>query len=137
MRHYEVLFIVKPTLTEDEVKTKVDFVKEVITKNGGQIARVEEMGTRKLAYKIEKYERGVYFVIYFTAPSELIAELTRNIRITEDIVRFLVVKYENKREIGVWEKLSKGIKLTTIKPRAEKPKENAEIENKEEQVIEE
>ena len=49
---------------------------------------------------------------------------------------------ENKREIGVWEKLSKGIKLTTIKPkerkpRAEKPKENAEIENKEEQVIEE
>ena len=142
MRHYEVLFIVKPTLTEDEVKTKVDFVKEVITKNGGQIARVEEMGTRKLAYKIEKYERGVYFVIYFTAPSELIAELTRNIRITEDIVRFLVVKYENKREIGVWEKLSKGIKLTTIKPkerkpRAEKPEENAEIENKEEQVIEE
>ena len=122
MRHYEVLFIVKPTLTEDEVKTKVDFVKEVITKNGGQIARVEEMGTRKLAYKIEKY--------------------TRNIRITEDIIRFLVVKYENKREIGVWEKLSKGIKLTTIKPkerkpRAEKPKENAEIENKEEQVIEE
>ena len=142
MRHYEVLFIVKPTLTEDEVKTKVDFVKEVITKNGGEIATVVEMGTRKLAYTIQKYERGTYFVIYYKAPPALLAELTRNIRITEDIIRFLVVKYENKREIGVWEKLSKGIKLTTIKPkerkpRAEKPKENTEIENKEEQVNEE
>ncbi|MBR7047869.1 MAG: 30S ribosomal protein S6, partial [Campylobacter sp.] len=38
MRHYEVLFIVKPTLTEDEIKTKVDFVKEIIAKNGGEIA---------------------------------------------------------------------------------------------------
>ena len=122
MKHYELLFILKPTLTEEEVKAKVDFVKEVITKNGGQIARVEEMGTRKLAYKIEKYERGVYFVIYFTAPSELIAELTRNIRITEDIIRFLVVKYENKREIAAWERLCKGIKQTikkeTREPRA-------------------
>lgn len=122
MKHYEVLFIVKPTLTDEEVKTKVDFVKDVISKNGGEIARVEEMGARKLAYKIDKYERGVYFVIYFTAPTELIAELTRNIRITEDIIRFLVVKYENKKEISVWEKLSKGIKLATIKPRERKPR---------------
>ena len=59
MRNYEVLFIVKPTLTDDEVKTKVDFVKEIITKNGGEIASVIEMGARKLAYKIDKYERGV------------------------------------------------------------------------------
>ena len=111
MRHYEVLFIVKPTLTEDEIKTKVDFVKEIITKNGGEIASVIEMGARKLAYKIDKYERGVYFVIYFTAEPNLIAELVRNLRYNEDIIRFLTVKYENKKEIGAWEKLSKGLKL--------------------------
>lgn len=115
MRHYEVLFIVKPTLTEDEVKARVDFVKEVITKNGGEIANTIEMGTRKLAYKIDKYERGTYFVIYFKAPPALITELVRNLRYSEDIIRFLTVKYENKKEIAAWEKLSKGMKLNTIK----------------------
>ncbi len=111
MKHYEVLFIVKPTLTDEEVVAKLEFVKDVITKNGGEIAKVQEMGARKLAYKIDKYERGVYFVIYFTAPAELIAELTRNLRITEDIIRFITVKYESKQEVNAWEKLVKGLKL--------------------------
>ena len=110
MRHYELLFILKPTLTEDEVKVKADFIKEIITKNGGEIASVVEMGTRKLAYKIDKYERGTYFVIYFKAPTQLIAELVRNLRITEEVIRFLPVKYENKKEIAAWDKLSKGQK---------------------------
>ncbi|ARQ97464.1 MULTISPECIES: 30S ribosomal protein S6 [Campylobacter] len=123
MRHYELLFILKPTLTEDEVKVKADFIKEIITKNGGEIASVVEMGTRKLAYKIDKYERGTYFVIYFKAPTQLIAELVRNLRITEEVIRFLPVKYENKKEIAAWDKLSKGQKLT-------QPKKESKTEEK-------
>lgn len=123
MRHYELLFILKPTLTEDEVKVKADFIKEIIAKNGGEIASVVEMGTRKLAYKIDKYERGTYFVIYFKAPTQLIAELVRNLRITEEVIRFLPVKYENKKEIAAWDKLSKGQKLT-------QPKKESKIEEK-------
>lgn len=123
MRHYEVLFILKPTLTEDEAKAKLDFVKEVITKNGGEIASVVEMGTRKLAYTIKKYDRGNYFVIYFKAPATLIAELVRNLRITEDIIRFLTVKYENKLEVSAWEKLSKGIKFSEIARKERAPRE--------------
>ncbi|EAI4440553.1 MULTISPECIES: 30S ribosomal protein S6 [Campylobacter] len=110
MRHYEVLFILKPTLTEEEVSAKLEFVKEVLTKNGAEIESVVPMGTRKLAYKIKKYERGTYFVIYFKAPTNLIAELERVLRITEEVIRFLIVKYENKKEIAAWERLSKGIK---------------------------
>lgn len=110
MRHYEVLFILKPTLTEEEVSAKLEFVKEVLTKNGAEIESVVPMGTRKLAYKIKKYERGTYFVIYFKAPTNLIAELERVLRITEEVIRFLIVKYENKKEIAAWEKLNKGIK---------------------------
>lgn len=128
MKHYELLFILKPTLTEDEAKVKVDFIKEVITKNGGEIASVVEMGTRKLAYKIDKYERGTYVVIYFTAPTQLIAELVRNIRITEDVIRFLTVKYENKREIAAWDKLSKGLKLVPAKKELRAPEKPAEAE---------
>lgn len=127
MRHYEVLFILKPTLNEDEVKAKVDFIKEVITKNGGEIASVIEMGTRKLAYEIKKYERGMYFVIYFKAPAQLISELVRNMRITEEIIRFLTVKYESKAEISAWEKLSKGYKFSqAIKKPKKEPKQDAQ-----------
>ena len=128
MRNYELLFILKPTLTEDEVKVKADFIKEIITKNGGEIANVVEMGTRKLAYKIEKYERGTYFVIYFKAPTQLIAELVRNLRITEEVIRFLPVKYENKKEIAAWEKLSKGQKLVQPKKESKTEEKSAEQE---------
>ncbi|HEB9278064.1 MULTISPECIES: 30S ribosomal protein S6 [Campylobacter] len=118
MKHYEVLFILKPTLTEEEVNAKLEFVKEVLTKNGAEIETVVPMGTRKLAYKIKKYERGTYFVIYFKAPTNLIAELERVLRITEEVIRFLIVKYENKKEIAAWKKLSHGIKQSKkeIKP---------------------
>lgn len=133
MKHYEILFILKPTLTEDEIKAKVDFVKEVITKNGGEIAGEVEMGTRKLAYTIDKFERGVYKVFYFKAPTNLIAELVRNVRITEEIIRFLVVKYETKREISAWDKLSKGIKLVPEKKEkpAKAPETNEEAQKEE------
>lgn len=110
MKHYEVLFILKPTLTEEEVSAKVDFVKEILTKNGGEIESVVPMGTRKLAYVIKKHERGTYFVIYFKAPTTLIAELQRVLGISEEIIRFLIVKYENRKEVAAWERLSKGIK---------------------------
>ncbi|WP_270992457.1 30S ribosomal protein S6 [Campylobacter upsaliensis] len=118
MKHYEVLFILKPTLTEEEVSAKLEFVKEILSKNGAEIQTVVPMGTRQLAYKIKKYERGTYFVIYFKAPTSLIAELERVLRITEEVIRFLIVKYENKKEISAWEKLSQGIKQSKkeIKP---------------------
>ncbi|WP_267523344.1 30S ribosomal protein S6 [Campylobacter sp. MG1] len=111
MRHYEVLFIAKPTLTDEELKARVEFIKETLVKNGAEIASVVEMGTRKLAYQIDKYERGVYYVIYFKAPGLLIKELERVLKITEDVIRFLIVKYENRREIAAWESLSQGKKL--------------------------
>ncbi|WP_170018457.1 30S ribosomal protein S6 [Campylobacter sp. RM16190] len=110
MKHYELLFVFKPTLTEEEVGAKVDFIKEILTKNGAEIASLLPLGTRKLAYTVKKYERGIFFVVYFTSPTAAIAEVERIIRINEEIIKFLTVKFENKKEIAAWERLSKGIK---------------------------
>ena len=118
MKHYELLFVFKPTLTEEEVSAKVDFIKEILTKNGAQIASLLPLGTRKLAYTVKKHERGVFFVAYFTAPTVAIAEIERIIRINEEIIKFLTVKFENKKEIVAWEKLSKGIKQSKKEPKA-------------------
>lgn len=85
--------------------------------------------------------KEVYYVVYFTAPTALIAELTRNIRYNENIIRFLTVKYENKKEIEAWEKLSKGIKFTQLekekKPRPERAEKTPKDEDKDEIRFEE
>ncbi|MRI58187.1 MAG: 30S ribosomal protein S6 [Epsilonproteobacteria bacterium] len=105
MRHYETLFVLKPTLTEEETKEKFEFIKSVIENNGGEIVATEDVGIRKLAYPIEKFERGHYFIIYFKAPSHTVRELERIYRITEDVIRFLTIKYETHKDIKAWEKM--------------------------------
>ncbi len=105
MRHYETLFVLKPTLTDEEKKARFEFIKEVIQNNGGEIVATEDVGMRKLAYPIQKFERGHYYIIYFKAPAPAVRELERIYRITEDIIRFLTIKYETKKDISAWEKM--------------------------------
>jgi small subunit ribosomal protein S6 len=106
VKHYETMFIVKPTLTEEETVAQIDLVKSNIEKNGGEIVACDDIGTRPLAYEIEKNKRGYYFVVYFKAPSNSILELERNYRINETIMRFIFIKYESKKEITAWTKMS-------------------------------
>ncbi len=105
MKYYDTMFIVKPTLTEEERSARVTFIQDVITKGGGEIAASGELGARELAYKIEKNDRGYYYTFYFKAPANSILELERIYRINEDIIRFIIVKYEKKKEIKEWEHL--------------------------------
>ena len=105
MRHYETMFIIKPTLVEEEIRSKIDFYKEAIVKNGGVIETCLDMGMRNLAYEIKKNKRGYYFVIYFKALPSLVLELERLYRINEDILRFIVIKYESKKEQKAWQTL--------------------------------
>lgn len=105
MRHYETMFIVKPTLVEEEIKAKIEFYKEAIAKNGGVIETCLDMGMRNLAYEIKKNKRGYYFVIYFKAEPSMVLELERLYRINEDILRFIVIKYESKKEQKAWQTL--------------------------------
>ena len=106
IRHYETMFIVKATLTDEETQAQIATVKENIAKNGGEIVAVDDMGTRNLAYEIEKQKRGYYYVVYFKAPTESITELERNYRVNENIIRFIFIKSESKTEIQHWTKMS-------------------------------
>lgn len=104
-RHYELLFVLKPTLVEAEVQSKINFLKEILEKNGAEISAFQDMGTRKLAYKVQKFERGNYGVFYFVAPTAAIIEVERIIRINEDFIKFMSVKYENQKELKHWNKV--------------------------------
>lgn len=106
MNCYETLFVVKPTLTEEEIASQITKVKDVLTKEGAELVATQDMGMRKLAYPVEKNNRGYYTVLYFKAAGAVIQELERNLRNNEDIIKFLTVKYTKQREVAQFDKLA-------------------------------
>ena len=106
MNHYELLFVVKPTLTDDEIKSQVQKTQDSISAQDGEIVSVKDMGMRKLAYPVQKNERGYYTVVYFKAPGAAIAEIERLLRINEDILKFMTLTFTNKKEIAQFEKMA-------------------------------
>jgi small subunit ribosomal protein S6 len=115
MRHYENLVIVKPTLTAEEIKSQLSDIEDIITSNGGEIVARDEMGIRKLAYPINKNERGFMYVMYFKMDPASIAEVERRYRINENLLRFVTIKYDSKREVVAWNEL---VEKTNKKPAA-------------------
>lgn len=93
MNKYESVVIVNPNLEEESIKNLIKKFSDLINTDG-TVASVEEMGKRKLAYEIKKLKEGYYIVIKFEAKPELIAELERNYRITDEVIKFMVIKEE-------------------------------------------
>lgn len=95
MINYEIMFIVDPTL-DDEMKEKtVETVKEIISAEG-EVKNTEIWGLRKLAYPIEKKTEGYYVVIDFQAEPTLPKELDRRLRISDNVIRHLIVNKDEK-----------------------------------------
>ena len=118
MRNYENLVIVKPTFTAEEIQASLRAVEETITSNGGEILATSAMGMRKLAYPIEKNERGYYHVIYYTVAPAAIAEIERRFRINEDLLRFITIKYDSNREVAAFNALVEKAKKVSEAPKA-------------------
>jgi small subunit ribosomal protein S6 len=104
MNNYETLFIIKPTLTEEEVAKQIETVQNSVTELGGEVVATNDMGLRKLAYEIAKNPRGHYVVVYHKSPASNIAEIERRLRYNEEVLKFFTVKYSNKKEVASFEK---------------------------------
>lgn len=96
MRKYETIFIANPDLSDDEVKGITEKVKGLIEKAGGQVEKAEDWGTRKLAYEVKKKSRGHYVYVKFSGKSDLVAELERNLRINEGVIKYQSVQVEDR-----------------------------------------
>lgn len=95
MKNYEIMFIVKPTLSEEDIKKVVKNFQDVITNNDGKITETVEMGQRELAYEIKKFKSGYYYVITLEANDDkAIKEFDRLALISNDIIRHLITKLE-------------------------------------------
>ena len=94
MRNYEIMFIVKTTIGEDEVKSVAKKFQDVLKKDGAKITEFVEMGQRELAYEIKKLKTGYYFVITCEASDEAVKEFDRLALIDSNIIRHLIVNKE-------------------------------------------
>lgn len=93
---FELTYILNPVLEEDKFSELVSTVNSLIESNDGEIVEVDEWGTRKLAYDIDKKGSGYYVNMYFKAPGSAIEVIERNMRINDDILRYLTLKYDAK-----------------------------------------
>jgi len=92
MRNYELMFILRPDLEADAVQANVEKFANIITENGGEVTKNEVLGKRRLAYEIQKHRDGIYVLYNFRANAETVKELDRILRISDDVIRHIIVK---------------------------------------------
>jgi small subunit ribosomal protein S6 len=94
VRQYETIFIVDPEFETDAIKELVEKFKGLVEDQGGQVTEVDEWGKRRLAYPINDRREGYYFLMNFTANPETAQDLERVYKITNGLMRYLIIKKE-------------------------------------------
>lgn len=92
MRKFETLLLLSPELSADNREGIINALTAIIVREKGIMVEVDNWGMRDLAYPVRKLMRGYYVRLVYNAPAELIAELERNVRITDGIFKFVTVK---------------------------------------------
>ncbi|MCT4565578.1 MAG: 30S ribosomal protein S6 [Maledivibacter sp.] len=95
MRKYEAMFILRPDLEEEKRNELIEKFKTIIS-NDGEVEEFNEWGLKKLAYEINKLKEGYYVLANFKANTDLPKELERNFRISDDVIRYMVINLEAK-----------------------------------------
>lgn len=92
MKKYELALVVNAKIEDDARAAVVEKAKEYITRAGGTVTEVEDWGKKKLAYEIQKMNEGFYYFIQFDAEADVPAEVEADVRIMDNVLRFLCVK---------------------------------------------
>jgi small subunit ribosomal protein S6 len=94
MRNYEILYIVKPDLEEEQVTAVMERFNDLITNNGGEVVSTDKWGKRRLAYEIKDYREGIYVLVNFKGEPATSQELDRVMKIADEILRFMIIRKE-------------------------------------------
>ncbi|MGH9559032.1 MAG: 30S ribosomal protein S6 [Bryobacteraceae bacterium] len=96
MRIYEELFILKPDAPEEEVDGFIEQIKTTIASGKGNVDKVDKWGVRKLAYRVSKYNEGLYVLVQFSSSPELVHEVERRLRVADLVIKFITVRVDEK-----------------------------------------
>jgi len=97
-RLYEGMFIINSNLSEEARNKALERVAKLIEDRNGEILKTHDMGKKRLAYEINKKREGFYYLLYFNFSSKLLLEITKELHLNEDLIRFAIFKAENVLE---------------------------------------
>ncbi len=128
MSLYEYTYIARQDIQPQQVDAITDQFAKIIADNGGKVAKTESWGLRTLAYRIKKYKKGHYVHLNIDAPHAAIAELERNARLHEDVIRYMTIRvdeFEEGDSVVLRSKDRDNRNREDRAPRAEAPAEGA------------
>src|SRR5437762_11484216 len=96
MRNYEIMFVVNPTIAEEEIDKINTQVAGIVTSGGGAIEKVEKMGKRRLAYDIDKHREGFYVLFVIAANGDIIKECERRLRVMDAVIKYITVRTDEE-----------------------------------------
>jgi small subunit ribosomal protein S6 len=94
MRQYELAFIIRPDVDDEGVTGVVDKVSQIVKSSDGEVTSVDVWGRRALAYPIDNHREGIYVLFQAKMPPSALSELERNLKLSEEIIRYLLIKVE-------------------------------------------
>jgi small subunit ribosomal protein S6 len=97
-RTYELMFIVRPDMTEEDQDKLISTLETAVTSSGGQVKSMEKMGKRRLAYTVRKFHDGMYMLLTFDGGGGLVHELERRLRVSEPVIKFLSVRIDEEQK---------------------------------------
>jgi small subunit ribosomal protein S6 len=101
LRKYEFAYIISPDIEEENLESVTEKVGELITRGGGRVLRLDSWGRRRLAYPIEKFREGHYILAQVELEPRAISELKRTLGLTEEVIRYLLVRIDEEPREGV------------------------------------
>jgi small subunit ribosomal protein S6 len=100
LRTYEIAFISAPNTAEDDLSKLNSQIATIVTDRGGKITKVDSWGRRKLAYRIQKFDEGIYTFVYVEGSGNEISEVERRLRVTDFVIRHLTVRTDEAIKRG-------------------------------------
>jgi small subunit ribosomal protein S6 len=97
-RTYELMFIVRPDMTDEDLDKLISTLQSVVPANGGTVVKVEKMGKRRLAYTVRRFHDGIYVLMVVEGGGPAIHELERRLRVTEPVIKFLTVRIDEEQK---------------------------------------
>jgi small subunit ribosomal protein S6 len=119
-RTYELMFIVRPDMLDDDLDKLVSTLEATVTTAGGSVKSVERMGKRRLAYAVRRFHDGIYILLTVEGGGAVIHELERRLRVTEPVIKFLTVRIdEEQKRLDKIKQLREARKKVSSAPAAE------------------
>lgn len=116
VREYETIYVLRPEVARESQERIATRLSEVVVRENGKLTAIENWGRRSLAYTVAKYRRGVYVYVKYLGGGALVAEVERNLRMLDDVLKYQTVQVKTDVDFATVEVAPENVKFETVEP---------------------